>query len=131
MHRRSRDRFDIFTMLRNKPLHGVVPAAIRTQPDEVVAWWMQFDGGSLDHLAIDAKGKLHVDVSKLARELLGAADRFERYLAADATLLACGPDNMPRSPTARWQRALWARFRPHEEPGADWIKRGEKLGIPS
>ena len=119
------DRFDLFTMLRNKPLHGVVPAGIATEDNKgVVTWWIGFTGilpGS--HMTVDADGGLHVDANKLCEELGQSMLAFADYLDADSDQIR------GRLPQARWQRGFWARFQPKFMPAKDWMARGVALGV--
>jgi hypothetical protein len=122
-----RERFDAFTMLRNKPLHGAVPAGIAT-PDgkSVVTWWTGFQGvGRGDHLTVDSNGGLHLDCSRLYEELLQSVGSFADYQDANNELLG------GLLPHARWRRGYWARFRPVCMACSGWMAEGVRLDVVS
>ncbi len=119
------DRLDFFTMLRNKPLHGLHPTAI-AGPDakQVVTWWIGFTGIQPgQHLMVSADGELHIDCNLLFAELQGSMERYAQYLYEDTHLINAV------NPTTRWRRGYWERFAPKFMPGPDWTQLGRDRGV--
>jgi hypothetical protein len=127
------DCSEFFTMLRNKPLHGFTPAAVKMHnQDEVLAWGIGDAPGQ--HLAIEPSGVL-IDCPTLANDLCGSMDAYADVLDINTETPVIGlnseltPD--PHDPQARWKRCFWARFCPVHLSSADWLSLGErKYGIP-
>jgi hypothetical protein len=120
------ERFDLFTMLRNKPLHGLVPAGVATEDcAKVVTWWMGFSGiSAANHMTVDVDGGLHVDAREMCAELARSMNLFADYLDANTDVID------GRSPQARWRRGFWARFQPKFMPGPEWMALGVAEGVP-
>jgi hypothetical protein len=110
--------FELFAMLRNRPLHGLVPAGVLMRDQQnVVTWWVGLSGISAEaHLTVDDQGGLNVDAGKLAGELVNSMRLFASYLDADAGLVN------GRSPRINWQRGFWARYRAVGMGEDEWIK---------
>jgi len=120
-----RERFDLFTMLRNKPLHGLVAAGIATPDNKgVVTWWIGFHKiAPENHLTVDRNGGLHLDGSKFCEELLQSVASFADYQDANTDLVE------GRLPHARWRRGYWARFKPKFMKCSLRMAEGVKFGV--
>lgn len=109
---------DLYSMLRNKPLHGYVPAAIAdTSSKGLVTWWIGGTGIEPEmHLRVDRYGGLHIDSVAMSRELIDSLKDFAEYLRQDCDPMAKG------SPTELWTTALWAKYRPKNVQEKVWIQ---------
>ena len=121
-------RLDIFSMLRNSPFHGVVPAGIATSDSTgVVTWWVGTHGiKATDHLSVDEHGGLHVDVKLLCAELISSMTIYATYLDEDTDA-----SDDSRKPKCRMKRALWARYAPKFMEGSAWMTEGTNRHIPA
>ena len=117
---------DFFTMLRNKPLHGYTPAAVAVQGGtEVIAWWIGSNPQAQKHHLQIQNGVMHVDASKFLFEFLASLDRFCTYLVQDKDIID------GRTPSDRWRRGFWARFKPKYMARDTWMQEGYERGIPA
>jgi len=135
------DTCELFSMLRNKPLHGFTPAGVATNDKKgVVAWNV---GANATHLSLAGPG-IQVDCLTLIEDLCKSMEDYAVVLDHDMEPAAIGSNTNlvvdPRSPRKRWLRAFWARFRPigFEDPNGAikgheaWMKLGESsYGIPT
>jgi hypothetical protein len=117
---------DFFTMLRNKPLHGMTPAAAAIPGDrEVIGWQIGVHLPSpREHLKMDAEKRIGVDGTKLRDELLSSMDDFRAYISQNADQLH------GRLPADRWKRGFWARFTPRNVSTKKWMSQGYGRDIP-
>lgn len=110
----------LYTMLRNKPIHGLVPAGV-ANGQEVLTWWVGQTGiDAANHLRVDSKRALHVNCSLLADDLATGLERFAASLAEEPAGEAAN----------RFRRSFWARFCPTTTPVAQWMKLGADRGLP-
>lgn len=116
---------EIFTMLRNKPLHGANPAGLLTAGGQIVVGWLigAHDTGH-PHLEVSV-GSLHIHGDKFSEELLEGMSLYADYLDNNNDALTT-----PHLPQGRFLRAAWARFRPHYLAEVDWMQLGGQHGIP-
>jgi hypothetical protein len=128
---RQPNQSDIFTMARDKPLHGANPAAIELENGTGIVTWMMGPGPTgHDHLQVDQFRALHVDATKLYEELLVAMTLFAEYLDQNQERVA-GNVIGNHLPQERWLRAAWARFKPHGRGSlVDWMRHGVQYGVP-
>lgn len=118
---------DFFTMFRNKPLHGMTPAPSALQGDaELVGWWIGTGDGikPSEHLTIDGRGNINVNVGLMRDEMLASMNAFAAYLEDNADT------KDGRLPGARLQRSFWFRLKPRHFK-SDWMKVGNARGIPA
>jgi hypothetical protein len=122
---------DLFSMFRNKPLHGVHPAGINMHDNSGVLGWLvdlKPTGGT--HLTL-VGNNVHIDGSRLISEFLDSMTSFSDYLNVDRT------DNQDvdllevKTPQERWLRAHWARYCPHGWNLGQWMTLGLARGIPA
>ena len=117
---------DFFSMLRNKPLHGYTPAAVAVRGGtEVIAWWIGSDARAQKYHLQIRDGVMHVDGSKFLSEFLASLDRFCLYLVQDQDIID------GRTPSDRWRRGFWARFKPKYMEKSIWMQEGYERGIPT
>lgn len=121
----TQNGLDFFTMLRNKPLHGLNPAAVATQDAEhVVTWWIGFSGiEAQQHLRVDKDGALHVDCNLLFAELQESMEAYAQYLDLDTHEIDGA------TPKDRWRRAYWNSFKPKFMPDLKWKQKGTDRGL--
>jgi hypothetical protein len=117
---------EFFSMLRNQPLHGYTPAAISVHGGrQVVAWWIGSDEQAQEYHLQIRNGVMHVDANKFLSEFLASLDRFRIYLVQDQDIID------GRTPSDRWRRGFWARFKPKYMERDTWMQEGYERGIPT
>jgi hypothetical protein len=95
---------DLFSMLRNRPLHGFTPASVLIEnTDEVVGWRI-----NAPHLQTNAEGSVGIVPKQLQDDFIASVRQYAKYLAADTI----EPNDPPKPPKERWRRGFWMRFCP-------------------
>ncbi|MFO0642576.1 MAG: hypothetical protein U0183_25320 [Polyangiaceae bacterium] len=120
---------DLFTQLRNKPLHGMVPAASVVAPVDppklVLRWEIGASVGVADHMTVSTFGFLRVNPGQFCHEFDAAVAGFAKLLTTNNTSMN-DPLGVSRLPVARFQRAFFGRFCPRGLKCARWVTDGEK-----
>ncbi len=118
---------DLFSMLRNRPLHGFTPASVLVErTDEVVGWRI-----NEPHLVTNAEGSVGIMSGRLQDDFINSVRNYAKYLAADAN----DPRDPQGSPKERWRRGFWMRFCPvvkasdRQQWLQDWFAEGRQRGL--
>jgi len=108
---------DLFTMCRNKPLHGTTPAPIYFADGSggVICWWIGTNVPLANHLLVDAEGALHISCQLLRDELLHSMATFADYLES-------GPAEVREA----FRRAHWMTLRPQGYERKAWLSDGRQ-----
>jgi hypothetical protein len=113
---------DLFSMLRNRPLHGFTPASVLIEnTDEVVGWRI-----NEPHLQMNADGNIGIVPDVLQSDFIASMRQYANYLEADV-IESGGPAKLPKE---RWRRGFWMRFCPivrrsdQAQWTQDWFNEG-------
>jgi hypothetical protein len=119
---------EMFSVYRNKALHGYTPAGVLAPGGgDVVGWWIP----SRPHLGRHGVS-VRISSHSLEADFFRALERFARYLDANVQRNANAMRDNPGAqldPKHAFRRSFWLRFQPLHHPLAAWTASGVNKGL--